>query len=228
MRKFNYSDVKSASTPTDLEKPLVQDGDVANVDEHLYRSMKGSLMYLTASRPDIMFKVCACARFQVSPKSSHLLAIKRILPSLGLWYSKDSPLELVAYTDSDYAGAIHDRKSTTGGCQFLGNRQVLWIQNQLLDYGISNEVSNWLLNGSLFEGRNVVCSSSVGFHTTQQMVISSPCLIDNKELTSPEQTAPSKDFSNPLLVDSLLKTIWSSMHHVFTMKHWLVKFVNGW
>ncbi|GJW73395.1 putative ribonuclease H-like domain-containing protein [Tanacetum coccineum] len=170
LRKFNYSDVKSASTPTDLEKPLVQDGDADDVDEHLYRSMIGSLMYLTASRPDIMFAVCACARFQVSPKTSHLLAVKRIFrylkgkPSLGLWYSKDSPLELVAYTDSDYAGATLDRKSTTGGCQFLGNRliswqckkqtvvatstteaeyvaaasccrQVLWIQNQLLDYG---------------------------------------------------------------------------------------------
>ncbi|GJS69019.1 hypothetical protein Tco_0701860 [Tanacetum coccineum] len=163
-------DVKSASTPTDLEKPLVQDGDAADVDEHLYISMIGSLMYLTASRPDIMFAVCACARFQVSPKTSHLLAVKRIFrylkgkPSLGLWYSKDSPLELVAYTDSDYAGATQDRKSTTRGCQFLGNRliswqckkqtvvatsttkaeyvaaasccgQVLYIQNQMLDYG---------------------------------------------------------------------------------------------
>ncbi|GJV71140.1 hypothetical protein Tco_1491135 [Tanacetum coccineum] len=162
--------VKSASTPTDLEKPLVKDADADDVDEHLYRSMIGSLMYLTASRPDIMFAVCACARFQVSPKTSHLLAVKRIFrylkgkPSLGLWYSKDSPLELVAYTDSDYAGATLDRKSTIGGCQFLGNRliswqckkqtvvatstteaeyvaaasccgQVLWIQNQLLDYG---------------------------------------------------------------------------------------------
>ncbi|GJY95751.1 putative ribonuclease H-like domain-containing protein [Tanacetum coccineum] len=170
LRKLNYSDMKSASTPAYLEKPLVQDGDADDVDEHLYRSMIGSLMYLTASRPDIMFAVCACARFQVSPKSSHLLAVKRIFrylkgkPSLGLWYSKDSPLELVAYTDSDYAGATQDRKSTTGGCQFLGNRliswqckkqtvvatstteaeyvaaasccgQVLWIQNQLLDYG---------------------------------------------------------------------------------------------
>ncbi|GJS30410.1 putative ribonuclease H-like domain-containing protein [Tanacetum coccineum] len=170
LRKFNYTDVKSASTPTDLEKPLVKDADADDVDEHLYRSMIGSLMYLTTSRPDIMFAVCACARFQVSPKTSHLLAVKRIFrylkgkPSLGLWYSKDSPLELVAYTDSDYAGATLDRKSTTGGCQFLGNRliswkckkqivvatstteaeyvaaasccgQVLWIQNQLLDYG---------------------------------------------------------------------------------------------
>ncbi|GKE87877.1 hypothetical protein Tco_1565352, partial [Tanacetum coccineum] len=111
--------VKSASTPTDLEKPLVKDIDAGDVDEHLYRSMIRSLMYLTASRPDIMFAVCACARFQVFPKTSHLLAIKRIFrylkgkPSLGLWYSKDSPLELVAYTDSDYAGATLNRKSTT-------------------------------------------------------------------------------------------------------------------
>ncbi|GJU95724.1 putative ribonuclease H-like domain-containing protein [Tanacetum coccineum] len=132
LRKFNYTDVKSASTPTDLEKPLVKDADADDVDEHLYRSMIGSLMYLTASRPDIMFAVCACARFQVSPKTSHLLAVKRIFrylkgkPSLGLWYSKDSPLELVAYTDSDYAGATLDRKSTTGGCQFLGNRLISW------------------------------------------------------------------------------------------------------
>ncbi|GJX82001.1 ribonuclease H-like domain-containing protein [Tanacetum coccineum] len=122
----------SALLPTDLEKPLVQDGDAADVDEHLYRSMIGSLMYLTASRPDIMFAVCACARFQVSPKTSHLLAVKRIFrylkgkPSLGLWYPKDSPLELVAYTDSDYAGATQDRKSTTGGCQFLGSRLISW------------------------------------------------------------------------------------------------------
>ncbi|GJZ64916.1 putative ribonuclease H-like domain-containing protein [Tanacetum coccineum] len=102
LRKFNYTDVKSASTPTDLEKPLVKDADADDVDEHLYRSMIGSLMYLTASRLDIMFVVYACARFQVSPKTSHLLAVKRIFrylkgkPSLGLWYSKDSPLELVA------------------------------------------------------------------------------------------------------------------------------------
>ncbi|GJY09873.1 putative ribonuclease H-like domain-containing protein [Tanacetum coccineum] len=170
LKKFNYTDVKSASTPVDLEKPLVKDGDADDVDVHLYRSMIGSLMYLTASRPDIMFVVCACARFQVTPKTSHLLAVKRIFrylkgkPTLGLWYSRDSPFELVAYTDSDYAGATQDRKSTTGGCQFLGNRliswqckkqtvvatstteaeyvaaasccgQVLWIQNQLLDYG---------------------------------------------------------------------------------------------
>ncbi|GJU98646.1 putative ribonuclease H-like domain-containing protein [Tanacetum coccineum] len=131
LKKFNYSDVKSASTPVDLEKPLVKDGDADDVDVHLYRSMIGSLMYLTASRPDIMFAVCACARFQVTPKTSHLLAVKRIFrylkgkPTLGLWYSRDSPFELVTYTDSDYAPP-QDRKSTTGGCQFLGYRLISW------------------------------------------------------------------------------------------------------
>ncbi|GKB83533.1 uncharacterized mitochondrial protein-like protein, partial [Tanacetum coccineum] len=122
LKKFNYSDVKSALTPIDLEKPLVKDGDADDVDVYLYRSMIGSLMYLTASRPDIMFAVCACAKFQVTPKTSHLLAVKRIFiylkdkPTLGLWYFRDSPFELVAYTDIDYAGATQDRKSTTGGC----------------------------------------------------------------------------------------------------------------
>ncbi|GKB23083.1 retrovirus-related pol polyprotein from transposon TNT 1-94 [Tanacetum coccineum] len=189
LKKFNYSDVKSASTPVDLEKPLVKDGDADDVDVHLYRSMIRSLMYLTASRPDIMFAVCACARFQVTLKTSHLLAVKRIFrylkgkPTLGLWYSRDSPFELVAYTNSDYAGATQDRKSTTRGCQFLGNRliswqckkqtvvatstteaeyvaaasccgQVLWIQNQLMDYGYNfmNTIINIDNNNLLTKG----------------------------------------------------------------------------
>ncbi|GJZ47742.1 hypothetical protein Tco_0601574 [Tanacetum coccineum] len=110
--------------------------------------MIGSLMYLTAFRPDIMFAVYACANFQVTPKTSHLHAMKRIFrylkgqPKLGLWYPRDSSFDLEAFLDSDYAGASLDRKSTTGGCQFLAEYvavanycgQVLWIQNQMLDY----------------------------------------------------------------------------------------------
>ncbi|GJU15950.1 putative ribonuclease H-like domain-containing protein, partial [Tanacetum coccineum] len=121
LKKFNYTDKKSASTLVDLEKPLVKDGDADDVDVHLYRSMIGSLMYLTTSRPDIMFAVCVCARFQVTPKILHLLAVKRIFRylkgklTLGLWYSRDSPFELVAYTDSDCAGATQYMKSTIGG-----------------------------------------------------------------------------------------------------------------
>ncbi|GJU93889.1 putative reverse transcriptase, RNA-dependent DNA polymerase [Tanacetum coccineum] len=141
-KKFQMSSI--ASTPMETQNPLLKDADGEDVDEHLYRSMIGSLMYLTSSRPDIMFTVCACARFQVNPKSSHLHAVKRIFrylkgqPKLGLWYPKDSPFDLVAYTDSDYAGASLDRKSTTGAEYIAASNccgQVLWIQNQLLDYG---------------------------------------------------------------------------------------------
>nr|GEU75509.1 putative ribonuclease H-like domain-containing protein [Tanacetum cinerariifolium] len=122
----------STSTPIDTEKPLLKDHDGEDVDVHTYRSMIGSLMYLTSSRPDIMFAVCACAHFQVTPKALHLHAVKMIFrylkgkPHLGLWYLKDSPFDLVAYSDSDYAGASLDRKSTTRGCQFLGCRLISW------------------------------------------------------------------------------------------------------
>ncbi|GJT77386.1 putative ribonuclease H-like domain-containing protein [Tanacetum coccineum] len=172
LKKFDFITVKTASTPMEPNKALVKDEEADSVDVHLYRSMIGSLMYLTASRPDITFAVCACARFQVTPKTSHLHAVKRIFrylkgqPKLGLWYPRDSPFDLEAFSDSDYARASLDRKSTTGGCQFLGKRliswqckkqtivanstteaeyvaaanccrQVLWIQNQMLDYGFN-------------------------------------------------------------------------------------------
>ncbi|GJY72968.1 retrovirus-related pol polyprotein from transposon TNT 1-94 [Tanacetum coccineum] len=132
LKKFGFTEVKTASTPMETQKPLLKDEDGKEVDVHMYRSMIGSLMYLTSSRPDIMFAVCACARYQVNPKVSHLHAVKRIFrylkgqPKLGLWYPKDSPFDLVAYTDSDYAGASLDRKSTIGGYQFLGCRLVSW------------------------------------------------------------------------------------------------------
>nr|GEX97067.1 hypothetical protein [Tanacetum cinerariifolium] len=132
LRKFGLTKIKSASTPIDTEKPLLKDLNGEDVDLHAYRSMIGSLMYLTLSRPDIMFAVCACARFQVTLKASHLHAVKRTFrylkgkPHLGFWYLKDSPFDLVAYSDIDYAGASLDRKSTTEGCQFLGCRLISW------------------------------------------------------------------------------------------------------
>ncbi|GJR32737.1 putative ribonuclease H-like domain-containing protein [Tanacetum coccineum] len=132
LKKFDFATVKIASTPIETNKALVKDEEAEAVDVHLYRSMIGSLMYLTASRPDIMFAVCACARFQVTPKTSHIHAVKRIFrylkgqPKLGLWYPRDSPFDLEAFSDSDYAGASLDRKSTTGGCQFLGRRLISW------------------------------------------------------------------------------------------------------
>ncbi|GJS57171.1 putative ribonuclease H-like domain-containing protein [Tanacetum coccineum] len=164
LNKFDFRTIKPASTPIEAHKSLGKDEEGEDVDVHLYRSMIGCLMYLTASRPDIMFAVCLCARFQVTPKVSHLHAVKRIFrylkhqPKLGLWYPKDFPFH--------FAGDNHDRRSTSGGCQYLGRRlvswqckkqtivaissteaeyvaaasccaQVLWMQNQLLDYGFN-------------------------------------------------------------------------------------------
>ncbi|GJR97501.1 putative ribonuclease H-like domain-containing protein, partial [Tanacetum coccineum] len=132
LKKFGFSDVKTASTPMETRKSLLKDVDGEDIDEHMYRSMIGSLMYLTSLRTDIMFIVCVCARFQVNTKVSHLHAVKRIFrylkgqPKLGLWYPKDSPFDLVAFFDSDYAEASLDREFTTGGCQFLGCRLISW------------------------------------------------------------------------------------------------------
>ncbi|GJS44054.1 uncharacterized mitochondrial protein-like protein [Tanacetum coccineum] len=152
LKKFSFTNVKTASTPMETQKPLLTNEDGEEVDIYLYRSMIGSLMYLISSRPDIMFAVCACARYQVNPKVSHLHAVKRIFrylkgqPKLGLWYPKDSPFDLVAYTDSDYARASMDRKSTTGGYQFLGSRLIsrLWLlipQQRLIDFLNANPIS---------------------------------------------------------------------------------------
>ncbi|GKC56413.1 putative ribonuclease H-like domain-containing protein [Tanacetum coccineum] len=100
LKKFDFATVKTTSTPMEPNQALVKDEEADSVDVHLYRSMIGSLMYLSASRPDIIFVVCACAR--------------------------DLPFDLKAFSDSDYAGASLDRKSTTGGCQFLGKRLISW------------------------------------------------------------------------------------------------------
>nr|GEX87633.1 uncharacterized mitochondrial protein AtMg00810-like [Tanacetum cinerariifolium] len=131
-KKYRFPEVKNASTPMETQKPLLKDKDGEEVDVHMYRLMIGSLMYLTSSRPDIMFVVCACASYQVNLKVSHLYAVKKIFrylkghPKLGLLYPKDSPFDLIAYADSDYVRASLDRKSTTGGFQYMGCRLISW------------------------------------------------------------------------------------------------------
>ncbi|GJW42538.1 putative ribonuclease H-like domain-containing protein [Tanacetum coccineum] len=197
LKKFDFTNVKTTSTPMEPNKALIKDKEAEDVDVHLYRSMIGSLMYLTACRLDITFVVCACARFQVTPKTLHLYAMKRIFiyikgqPKLGLWYPRDSPFDLEAFSNSDYARASLDMKSTTGGCQFLSKRliswqckkqtiianstteaeyvvaanccgRVLWIQNQMLDYGfnfmntkiyIDNETTIYIVKNPVFHSK---------------------------------------------------------------------------
>ncbi|GKE28216.1 uncharacterized mitochondrial protein-like protein [Tanacetum coccineum] len=108
LKKFGFSTVKTASTPMETSNPLLKDAEAKDVDVHLYTSMIGSLMYLTSSRPDIIYL--------------------KGQPKLGLWYPKDSPFDLEVYNDSDYAGVSLDRKSTIGGVMDPKSNAGLWIQ----------------------------------------------------------------------------------------------------
>ncbi|GJZ42260.1 putative ribonuclease H-like domain-containing protein [Tanacetum coccineum] len=125
LKKFNLASVKIVITPMETKMSLTKDEEANEVDIHLYRSMIGSLMYFTASRLDIMFAVCACSRFQVTPKTSHLNAMKRIFkyhkgkPNLGLCYPRESSFDLEAYSDSDYARANLDRNPQPVVVNFL-------------------------------------------------------------------------------------------------------------
>jgi hypothetical protein len=123
---------KPIKTPMPSNGHLDLDEEGAPVETKVYRSLIGSLLYLCASRSDIMLSVCMCARFQANPKECHLTAVKRILrylvhtSNLGLWYPKCSKFNLLGYSDSDYAGCKVDRKSTSRTCQFLGRSLVSW------------------------------------------------------------------------------------------------------
>ena len=132
LKKFKFDQVKGAKTPMPTKVNLDLDPKGKEVDQKLYRSMIGSLLYLCASRPDIMLSVGMCARFQATPKESHMVAVKIIFrylvhtPNFGLWYPKGASFDLIGYTDSDWAGDKVGRKSTSGACQFLGRSLVCW------------------------------------------------------------------------------------------------------
>ena len=126
MRKFNMQECKGMRTPMTTSGHLDLTKVDKPVDQKVYRSMIGSLLYLCASRPDIMLSVCMGARYQEAPKECHLLAVKWIVrylihtPNFGIWYPKGSYFDLVGYSVSDYARDKVHRKSTSGTCQFLG------------------------------------------------------------------------------------------------------------
>nr|GEV88892.1 retrotransposon protein, putative, Ty1-copia subclass [Tanacetum cinerariifolium] len=171
LRKFGLQERKSANTPIDTEKPLLKDPDGEDIDMHTYRSIIGSLMYLTSSRPDIMFA--------------------------------DLPFDLVAYSDSDYAGASLDKKSTTGECQFLRCKLISWQCKKQIVVATSSTEAEYVAA--------VSCYAQVLW-------------IQNQLLNySPDQTVSGKDSSNPLMADNLPKIVWYSTHHVTQMKSWLVQ-----
>jgi hypothetical protein len=135
-KKFGMKNDKPIKTPMGTNGHLDLDTGGKSMDQKVYRSMIGSLLYLCASRPDIMLSVCMCARFQANPKEVHLRAVKRIMrylvytPKFGLWYPKRSTFDLVGYSDADYAGCKIDRKSTSGTCQFLGRSLGSWASKK--------------------------------------------------------------------------------------------------
>ena len=145
---------KPIRTPMQTNGHLDLNDDGNSVDQKVYRSMIGSLLYLCASRPDIMLSVCMCARFQAAPKECHLVAVKRILrylvhsPNLGLWYPKGSSFYLIGYLDSDYAGCKVDRKSTSGTCQFLGRSLVSWTSKKQNSVALSTAEAEYISAGS--------------------------------------------------------------------------------
>ena len=132
LKKFGFDSCDAVDTPM-IERSKLDEDDVGiPVEQTKYRSMIGSLMYLTASRPDLLFAVCMCARYQCKPTKKHLEAFKRVFRYLkgtihmGLWYPKETSMALTAYSDADHAGCQDTRRSTSGGAQFLGNKLVSW------------------------------------------------------------------------------------------------------
>ncbi|GJU09327.1 hypothetical protein Tco_1131723 [Tanacetum coccineum] len=140
-------------TPMSSDTKLTKDEECESVDSTKYRCMIGSLLYLTASRPDIMFSACLCARFQEDPKTSHPEAVKRIFryikgtTHLGLWYPKGTYIETVVYADSDHVGDYVDRKSTSGICTFVGCCLTLWFSKKQTALTISTTEAEYVSAG---------------------------------------------------------------------------------
>nr|GEY60011.1 hypothetical protein [Tanacetum cinerariifolium] len=239
--------VKTASTPIETQKPLVKDEEAVDVDVHIYRSMIGSLMYLTASRPGIMFAVCACSRFYVTPKASHLQAVKRIFrylkgqPKLGLWYPKVLSFDLKSYSDSDYLGANLDKKYTTRGCQFLGRRLISLQCKKQTIVATSTTEAEYVADAHCC-GQNPVFHSKtkhieihshfikdayekkliqvLKIHTDDNVadLLTEDFDVSSKGSASPKQTALGKDISNLFMACSFPKTICYKLMLVGLMK----------
>ena len=150
IKRFGMESAKHMATPMSTGCYLDKDESGQSIDMKQYRGMIGSLLYLSASRPDIMFSVCMCARFQSNPKQSHLSAVKRIIRylvgtiNLGLWYPKNSTCNLIGYSDSDFVGSKTDRKSTSGTCQFIGSALVSWHSKKQNSVALSTAEAEYI------------------------------------------------------------------------------------
>ncbi|GJU45077.1 retrovirus-related pol polyprotein from transposon TNT 1-94 [Tanacetum coccineum] len=150
LKKFGFDTCTPIDTPMAERPDLDEDKGGKLIDPTRFRGMVGSLMYLSASRPDIVFAVCMCARYQAKPTEMHLTAIKRIFRYLkgtihmGLWYPKDSGFDLKAFADADYAGCHDTRRSTSGSAQFLGHRLVSWSSKKQKSTAISTTEAEYI------------------------------------------------------------------------------------
>ncbi|KAD4385721.1 hypothetical protein E3N88_25890 [Mikania micrantha] len=247
LNKFDMNDCKIISTPMVTSPGICPDDNGEPVDQTLYRCMIGSPMYLTASRPDIMYATCVCARYQSAPKQSHLSFVKRILRYLkgthvlGIWYPANQICKLVGFSDSDYAGCSLTRKSTSGGCQFFAGclvswqskkqtsvsnstaeaeyiaaahctAQILWLQYQLLDFGIT-ELKTPLLIDS--EAAKNIIKNPVYHSKTKHIEIRHHFIRDSfeKGLIVPEHVSTSDQ-----IADIFTKPLDSSTFSKFVAK----------
>ncbi|KAK2445248.1 putative mitochondrial protein [Trifolium repens] len=154
IKKFGMDNATHKRTPAPTHLKLTKDEKGISVDQSLYRSMIGSLLYLTASRPDITYAVGVCARYQADPKVSHLTQVKRILKYVngtsdyGIMYSHCENSTLYGYCDADWAGSADDRKSTSGGCFFLGTNLISWFSKKQNCVALSTAEAEYIAAGS--------------------------------------------------------------------------------
>ncbi|XP_020208050.1 uncharacterized protein LOC109793000 [Cajanus cajan] len=154
LRRFDMENCKISNIPKSTNCYL--DNDVAGkeVEESRYRGIIGSFLYLTASRPDIMFSVCMCARFQSAPKESHLKVVKKIMKYLkgtlnvGLWYPKGTSPSLIGFSDSDFTGCKLYRKRTSGTCHIFGEFLVSWHYKKQACVALSIADAEYIAAGS--------------------------------------------------------------------------------
>ncbi|XP_024196341.1 uncharacterized mitochondrial protein AtMg00810-like [Rosa chinensis] len=154
IKKFGLESNKTVSNPMSTTTKLHEDQEGKSVDPTLFRSMIGSLLYLTASRPDISYSVGVCARFQANPKESHLTVVKRIIRYIsgtvncGIFYTFDTNVEIAGYSDADWGGNLKDRKSTSGGCFFIGNNLIAWHSKKQNCISLSTAEAEYVAAGS--------------------------------------------------------------------------------
>ncbi|GJX46465.1 retrovirus-related pol polyprotein from transposon TNT 1-94 [Tanacetum coccineum] len=150
VKKYGLLTTDSVDTPLVEKSKLDEDLQGKQVDATLYRGMIGSLMYLTSSRPDLIYAVCLCARYQAKPTKKHLQAVKWIFRylkgtiNMGLWYSKDTGMSLTAYADADHVGCQDTRRSTSGSAQFLGDKLVSWSSKKQKCTAISSTEAEYI------------------------------------------------------------------------------------